>query len=199
MSSSLDYGLHLREWRWPMPGWYNGFSPQERVRGWQAMWWLIDGGHIPPPGVCSITGQKDRRQDEFQGVSTTSADRQHQTTIMFAYHNENYYNPFELYPISSVAHRLLHRRFYDPKPWQAFVEQHSQTGEEWFARLKPYPIDLARKLRERHGRGITDILGTAVAKVAETATARDEIGTDDHHLAHNAEEEIVLPISILGR
>lgn len=95
--------------------------------------------------------------------------------MAFAYHNENYYDPFERYPISSEAHRLLHRRFYDPKPWQALVEQHSRTGEEWFARLKPCSIDLALELREKHGLGITDVLKTAIAGVSGAASSCDKV------------------------
>jgi hypothetical protein len=179
MSSFFDHGLFLRQWSWPLPRWYNGFSPQERVRGWQALWWLIDKGHIPHPDICSITGQRRREPSECQGAPANLAGQQGGETTAFAYHNENYYDPFELYPISRGAHRLLHRRFYDPKPWQALVEEHSRTGEEWFARLKPYPVDLASQLRERHGPGITDILKTAIAKLAGVASSCDEIGRDE--------------------
>jgi hypothetical protein len=175
MPSFSDHGLFLRQWHWPPPRWYNGFSPQERVRGWQALWWLIDNGHIPHPDICSITGQKRREPGENQRASSNLAGQQGGETTAFAYHNENYYAPFELYPISREAHRLLHRRFYDPKPWQALVEEHSRTGEEWFALLKPYPIDLASELRERHGAGITDILKTAIAKVTGAASSCDKI------------------------
>jgi hypothetical protein len=174
MSSAVDHGLVLREWRWPSLRWYNGFSPQERVRGWQATWWLIDNGHIPRPDICSITGQNGREPSECQEASTNLVGQQPGTTA-FAYHNENYYDPFELYPISPEAHRLLHRRFYDPKPWQALIEQYSRTGEEWFAGLQPYPIDLASQLREKHGPGITDILKTAMARVAEAVASRDKV------------------------
>jgi hypothetical protein len=174
MSFPSDHGLQLRQWRWPLPRWYNGFSPQERVRGWQAAWWLIDNGHIPHPDTCSITGKKGREPGECLRASTNPAGRRGGGTA-FAYHNENYYDPFELYPISPEAHRLLHRRFYDPKPWQALVEEHSRTGEEWFARLNPYPIDMASELRERLGPGITDILKTATARVAGAASSCDNV------------------------
>ena len=145
------------------------------MRCWQVIWWLIDVGHIPLPRVCSIIGQKAREPSGCEGAPTNLIGQHSGTMTAFTYHNENYYDPFELYPISPEGHRLLHRRFYDPKPWQALVEQHSQTGEEWFTRLEPYPIDLAWELRERHGPGITDILKTAITGVAGAASSRDKI------------------------
>jgi hypothetical protein len=38
-----------------------------------------------------------------------------------------------------------------------------------------YSIELASELRERHGPGITDILKTAIAKVAGVASSCDKV------------------------
>lgn len=130
----------LRKWIWPPLQTYNGFTSQERVRGWQLLWLLIDLGLLPLPTKCSITGSIDRP----------------------TYHGENYYDPCSSFPVSAGVHRILHRRFRDPDPWRQLVDAHTVTGDEWFCALSLERIDLAADLRARHGPGIVDIFARAL-------------------------------------
>jgi hypothetical protein len=124
----------LRTWKWGILPNYNGFTHEERVRGWQAMWWLIDTGQMAKPATCSISGR----------------------TGPIQMHSENYYDPVP-YGIDPALHMALHRRFTTPDNWRRIVDQHAVTGEEWFAKLALEPVDLAGQLREEYGDGIADI------------------------------------------
>ncbi len=85
--------ISLRKWNWPLTKWYNGFSPQERVRGWQVSHWLLATGQLIDPTQnachCSICGL-------LKNVS---------------YHNENYYTPWTAKLVCKSCHYLLHTRF----------------------------------------------------------------------------------------
>lgn len=126
---------HLRKWRWPATQVYNGFSPEERIRGWQLHWFLIENGWMPRAKTCSISGSTQR----------------------VSWHNENYYTPWKPYAVSGDVHRLLHQRFRYPVPWREVVQQYAASGEEWFAHLDEAPVDLAGQLRSQFGREIADI------------------------------------------
>lgn len=126
--------VKLRTWKWAELPVYNGFTHEERVRGWQAIWWLIETGQTAKPGTCSISGKTDRIQ----------------------LHSENYYE-VQPYGINQSIHMALHQRFNRPEGWRRIVDQYAITGDEWFAKLALEPVDLASRLREAHGNGISDI------------------------------------------
>lgn len=46
----------LRKWRWPPLQTYNGFTSDERIRGWQLIHLLFDAGLQQKQTICSITG-----------------------------------------------------------------------------------------------------------------------------------------------
>lgn len=125
----------LPEWKWGRMPVYNGFWHEERVKGWQCITWLIRTGQMSPPSRCSISGAPDHLH----------------------YHCENYYSPWIAFPISRPIHLALHRRFIHPEQWEAICQKYARTGDEWFARLSPTPIDLAEQLRLVHGDGIRDV------------------------------------------
>jgi hypothetical protein len=130
--------VKLRAWKWGILPVYNGFTHEERVRGWQAIWWMIDSGKLKKPTICSISG----------------------TTERVAMHSENYYEPAP-YGINQSLHMALHQRFKRPDNWRRIVDQYATTGEEWFAKLMVEPVDLAGDLRRVHGDGIADIFARA--------------------------------------
>lgn len=128
----------LRTWRWKELPTYNGFTHQERVRGWQATMFLMDNGLLAKPTVCCISGRTDRIQ----------------------WHSEIYYD-VKPYALNQSIHLALHRRFNAPDNWRAIVRRYAVTGEEWFARLSLTPVDLAGQLRAANGPEIADIFGRA--------------------------------------
>ena len=130
--------VRLRPWKWGTLPVYNGFTHIERVRGWQAIWWMIDSGRLEKPTVCSISGTLDR----------------------VSMHSENYYEAAP-YGINQNLHMALHQRFKKPDNWRRIVDQHDMTGEEWFAKLSLEPVDLASHLRQEHGEGIADVFRRA--------------------------------------
>jgi hypothetical protein len=81
------YGVYpLRQWTFPKTRPYNGFTPDERIRGWQLTIWFIDNGWLEKPARCSISGE----------------------TGDIVYHNENYYMPWAPHAINRTAHTALH-------------------------------------------------------------------------------------------
>jgi hypothetical protein len=128
----------LRKWHWGTLPAYNGFTHEERVRGWQLIMFLVDNGLLAKPTVCCVSGRTDRVQ----------------------LHSESYYH-WQPYALNQSIHLALHRRFNAPGNWRAIVRQYAVTGEEWFARLSLTPVELAGELRAKHGPEIADILGRA--------------------------------------
>lgn len=124
----------LRKWPWPELQPYNGFSHAERVRGWQAIHFLIDNGWATRSNLCSVSG----------------------ATTMLRLHSENYYS-WEPYTLTHSIHMALHNRFRHPDAWRRMVERHALTGDEWFVSLSSEPIDLAGALRAEHGPQIANI------------------------------------------
>ena len=114
----------LRQWRWGRLPVYNGFTHEERVRGWQRIWWLVDTGQLPRPAVCCISG----------------------STKQVAYHSENYFSD-DVYPLCQEVHFALHQRFNRPVPWLEILRRYSVTGNEWFALVEMRPVDVAVGLR----------------------------------------------------
>ena len=126
--------VKLRQWRWSDLPVYNGFTHDERVRGWQAIWWMIDQGRLAHPTVCTICGETD----------------------LIQMHSENYYE-VQPYGINQTIHMALHQRFKRPDAWRRIVDQYAVTGSEWFATLSATPVDLAADLRRVHGEGVRNV------------------------------------------
>ncbi|UIY28321.1 hypothetical protein LZK73_15235 [Neorhizobium galegae] len=124
----------LRKWQWDVLPTYNGFTFVERVRGWQAIHFLIDNGWAQRSNVCCISGDMN----------------------MPRLHSENYYS-WEPYTLAHSIHMALHNRFRHPDAWRRIVQRYALTGDEWFARLPLEPVDLAGALRAKHGSDIADI------------------------------------------
>jgi len=129
----------LPDWKWPRMPVYNGFTHEERVRGWQLIHHFIDNGWLAKPERWSISGSTENLQK----------------------HCENYYSPWSPYPVSRPIHMALHRRFREPGPWKRIVDRYSVTGDEWFWSLAMQPIDLAARLRAQHGAHIVDVFQRA--------------------------------------
>ena len=128
----------LRKWQWGELPTYNGFTHAERVRGWQAIHFLIDNGWMQRSNVCCISGSKS----------------------MPRLHSETYYS-WEPYTLSHSIHMALHQRFNKPEAWRRIVDRYAVTGDEWFARLSLEPVDLAAQLRAEYGPKIADIFSHA--------------------------------------
>lgn len=128
----------LRKWVWGTTPVYNGFTFEERVRGWQLIMFMIDNDWAARGATCCISGD----------------------TKMPRLHSENYYS-WEPYTLSHSIHMALHRRFKEPDQWRRIVDRYAITGEEWFARLSLVPVDLAGELRARHGPEVADIFSRA--------------------------------------
>ena len=109
-----EYGIYpLRQWLYPKTGPYNGFTGDERIRGWQVTRWFVDNGWLERPHVCSVTG----------------------ATSNVVGHNENYYEPWRPFAITRKVHMALHQRFRRPAWWKKIVRENTQTGEEWYCDL----------------------------------------------------------------
>lgn len=141
MSASQAVAPKLRAWPWGTLPVYNGFTHEERVRGWQVIVFLRDRGRLAKPAVCCISGRTDRVQ----------------------YHSENCYD-WHPYTLHQSIHLALHRRFNAADAWRRIVEQYAVTGEEWFALLPLHATDLAGALRTTHGPEIADVIGRLGAK-----------------------------------
>jgi hypothetical protein len=128
----------LRTWSWGQLPTYNGFTHEERVRGWQCTMFLIDNGWAERGATCCISGQ----------------------TQQLRLHSETYYG-WEPYTLNHSIHMALHQRFNRPDHWRRIVDQHARTEDVWFARLSLVPVDLAGELRAKYGPEIADIFARA--------------------------------------
>ncbi len=130
--------MSLRKWPWKELPVYNGFTHEERIRGWQLGQWMQANGLRTKPVRCCISGSDQR----------------------VGFHSENYYD-WQPYALNQQIHLALHRRFNSPAAWRAIVDRYASTGDEWFARLSEEPSDLAGSLRAEHGVQIADLFGRA--------------------------------------
>ncbi len=128
----------LRKWAWGTLPVYNGFTHEERVRGWQLIMWQIDNGWAARGATCCISGD----------------------TNMLRLHSENYYSATP-YTLNHSVHMALHKRFNEPDQWRRIVSKYAITGEEWFAKLSLVPVDLAGVLRAQYGPEIANIFDRA--------------------------------------
>jgi hypothetical protein len=132
--------IKLREWssHWAIMKPYNGFTHDERVRGWAVLWYLRDLNIVVKyPKNCSICNSAD-------GVN---------------YHGENYYAPELVFAICKGCHIIIHKRFNRPEPFCKLVQEYSVSSNQdsWFTQLKLTPINLAGELRTKFGEKITDL------------------------------------------
>jgi hypothetical protein len=106
-------------------GWYNGWSPEERLAVIPRQRAAVRSGAIPQPVRCSICG------------TTPEAGSANSVWL----HDENYAEPLSSYPICRSCHRTLHNRFEDPDPWVALIKEHGD-GRRWFEQLTMDPASL---------------------------------------------------------
>ena len=101
-------------------GWYNGWSPEERLATVPIQREAIRTGALERPTRCSICG--------------TSNERGGPNPVWL--HDENYSDPLAAYPICRRCHRTLHERFEQPELWLALVKRHA-TAERtaWYEQL----------------------------------------------------------------
>jgi hypothetical protein len=138
----------LRRWVWRTLPSYNGFSHEERVRGWQVQCWAeATGALTKPKGGCSICG----------------------STVRVGWHGENYFDPWTSVVVCQSCHFRIHRRFREPRAWEALQTEYGGTASsEWITWLPTYEIDLASYLRSV---GVSCIAGTpTAASVGLTST-----------------------------
>lgn len=120
----------LRQWRWGLTRWYNGFSPQERIRGWQVSHWLQAIDYLPRPKQCEVCGGQS-------GVS---------------YHNENYYTPWLPYSLCKSCHYVIHNRHRLPEKLPALLRQHGAGRGGWLRHVLAGDFEnLAAEVRAREG------------------------------------------------
>lgn len=108
-------------------GWYNGWSPQERLATLPIQKAAIASGELARPTACSICGV------------TGSRDWKAHDAVWL--HDENYADPLAAYAACRRCHRLLHERFEQPAPWLQLVRQYARGGA-WFELLSMDPASL---------------------------------------------------------
>ena len=96
-------------------GWYNGWSPEERLAVIPRQRAAVQSGAIATPVTCSICAE------------TPPSPSDNPVWL----HDEDYADPHGAYPICRRCHRILHERFDQPEPWLALVRRHG-TGGRWF-------------------------------------------------------------------
>lgn len=95
-------------------GWYNGYSPQERAAKFWALKRLLRAGDVESAaGPCALCGDCD---------------------VTVEYHSEDYAAPFQwnppaMYALCRSCHRdKVHRRFWRPGSWHAFIAHVRRGG-----------------------------------------------------------------------
>lgn len=110
---ALQRGFTLSHWKWPPLKTYNGFTHEQRVKGWQAVKLAVQLGLIPHPSSleCSICGG----------------------TYKMGYHSEDY-SVVAPHAVCLRCHRLIHQRYKMPVEWGAHVARYQREGA-WFSAL----------------------------------------------------------------
>lgn len=95
-------------------GWYNGYSPQERIELFKVYKRLLATGDLAPPaGPCELCGDPDTPVES---------------------HSEDYAMPYRWSPPAAYSlcphcHRhKLHQRFHRPELWVAFLAHVRRGG-----------------------------------------------------------------------
>lgn len=112
-------------------GWYNGWSPEQRLATLPIQREAIRSGALRRPSACSVCG----------------------STEDIWLHDERYDRPLEAYAICRPCHGALHGRFEDPARWQAILEAYG-NGERWFEGLSLDPASQRRPFEETYPEGL---------------------------------------------
>ncbi len=118
-------------------GWYNGWSPEERLATLSRQREAIRSGALARPTICSICGEAP-----VPGSANP-----------VWLHDEDYSNPLAAYPVCRRCHRILHERFEQPAPWLALVRRHG-TGDRWFEGLTMDAASLRQPFRVTYPDGL---------------------------------------------
>jgi hypothetical protein len=118
-------------------GWYNGWSPAERLATVPIQREAVRSGALPRPTRCSVCGAR-----HVFGSSNP-----------VWLHDENYADPLAAFPICRSCHRTLHERFVYPEPWRALVTAHA-TGSSWFEQLSMDPASLYQRFEVTYPDGL---------------------------------------------
>lgn len=108
-------------WRWPALPSYQGFTSEERIRGWQKVWIARQLNLLPAPTKCSIC----------------------LCACVGQYHSEDYSRPLEAKPVCRRCHAILHQRFMRPEVWRA-LRNGQRDREGWFSDLSVFPEERPR-------------------------------------------------------
>lgn len=120
-------------------GWYNGWSPEERLATVPIQKAAIACGELARPArcsICRIAGNRNWKADDAVWL-----------------HDENYADPLAAYAVCRRCHRTLHRRFDNPEPWLALVAKHARGGA-WFERLTMDPASMRRPFEVTYPAGL---------------------------------------------
>ena len=121
-------------------GWYNGWSPEQRMATVPIQKAAIASGDLARPSrcsICQVVGNRNWRAEDAVWL-----------------HDENYANPLAAYAICRRCHRLLHGRFEAPTPWLTLVGQNARGGE-WFEQLSMDPESRYRPFAETYPTGLS--------------------------------------------
>jgi hypothetical protein len=118
-------------------GWYNGWSPAERLATVPVQREAVKSGALPRPTRCSICSVAH----VFGSANPVWL------------HDENYADPLAAYPICRRCHRTLHERFDAAEPWRALVAAHA-TGSGWFEQLTMDPASLYQPFAVTYPEGL---------------------------------------------
>ncbi len=123
-------------------GWYNGWSPEERLATVPVQREAIRSGALEPPTCCSICGFS--KQDDPDGDNRVWL------------HDEDYGDPLRAYAVCRSCHRTLHARFETPRPWAALLLRHGDGGR-WFERLSMDPQSQRRPFAQTYPDGLPPV------------------------------------------
>lgn len=146
------------EWRWPLSKPYQGFSPTERVRGWQMSRWLQAAGSLPYPRRCDICRSGDH----------------------VGFHSASYYHVGRAPALCRHCHRAIHRCHISPDNWERVVQSCARTGDEWFVLLPLPTVDLAQHLRSPWGWKAADLLGSPITSLPPAIAERLPSNIEKH-------------------
>jgi hypothetical protein len=122
---------------------YNGFTSDERLRGWQMVKWLSAQNILMSPDRCDICGSQDRLQR----------------------HSENYYNPFRAAVVCGNCHRLIHFRFWRWNQWRKWCHANDPAGIKWFSMLETKQPNIATHLFTKHGQQVLNLKSSPLYKL----------------------------------
>lgn len=131
-------------------GWYNGWSPEERLATIPIQRAAIASGELARPTSCSIClvdGNRDWKAQDAVWL-----------------HDERYDRPLEAYPVCRRCHSVLHRRFEEPQAWAELVAQHARGGQ-WFELLSIDPACRERPFAETYPDGLPSAFASPDAQL----------------------------------